>query len=58
MGLVGGAAPHATLERVCREHLVAYKVPVAYHHVAALPRSDVGKVLRRDLAARLAGSRA
>ncbi len=58
VAFVVGDADDATLERVCREHLVAYKVPVAYHHVAALPRSDVGKVLRRDLAARLAGSRA
>lgn len=58
VAFVVGDADDATLERVCREHLVAYKVPVAYHHVDALPRSDVGKVLRRDLAARLAGMHA
>jgi acyl-CoA synthetase (AMP-forming)/AMP-acid ligase II len=43
----------AALERLCRDHLVAYKVPVAFHLVDALPRSEVGKVLRADLVARL-----
>ena len=41
------------LERACREHLVAYKVPVAFRRVDELPRSEIGKVLRRELAARL-----
>jgi acyl-CoA synthetase (AMP-forming)/AMP-acid ligase II len=40
------------LEGLCREHLVPYKVPVAFHGVDALPRSDVGKVLRRELVRR------
>jgi long-chain acyl-CoA synthetase len=33
----------------CREHLVPYKIPVAFHRVANLPRNEVGKLLRRAL---------
>lgn len=39
------------LERLCREHLVAYKVPVRFHAIAALPRTEVGKIRRSDLVA-------
>ncbi|HKH26145.1 MAG TPA: AMP-binding protein, partial [Acidimicrobiia bacterium] len=45
---VGDADP-AALESQCREQLVAYKVPVAFHRVDALPRNEAGKVLRREL---------
>ncbi|MEV0595513.1 class I adenylate-forming enzyme family protein [Nonomuraea cavernae] len=58
-----GEVPHAwivpqsgeidavALEAWCREHLVAYKVPVAFAEVETMPRSDVGKLLRRQLRA-------
>jgi len=41
------------LRAVCREHLAPYKLPVAFHRIEELPRSEVGKVLRRELADRL-----
>jgi long-chain acyl-CoA synthetase len=49
-------APGATvdperLERRCRERLAPYAVPVRFEVVDALPRNDVGKVLRRELVA-------
>jgi acyl-CoA synthetase (AMP-forming)/AMP-acid ligase II len=48
--LVGTPVPDAELDALCREHLVPYKVPAAYHWIDELPRSEVGKILRRDLA--------
>jgi long-chain acyl-CoA synthetase len=61
-----GEAPHLfivprdatlTTEQVkvhCRSHLAAYKVPRHITFVDALPKSTVGKILRRDLRSRLA----
>jgi long-chain acyl-CoA synthetase len=45
-------AADADLSVLCREHLVPYKVPVAFHHVPELPRTEVGKLRRRELALR------
>ena len=41
------------LERLCREHLAPYKVPARFEAIDALPRNEVGKVLGRDLVARI-----
>lgn len=51
--LMGDGASADELDALCRAHLVAYKVPVAFHWIDAIPRNDVGKVLRRVLADRL-----
>jgi len=48
--LVPGAALDAdALARLAREHLSPYKVPIAFRSVDALPRNEVGKVLKRAL---------
>ena len=47
-----GDADDETLLAICRQNLVPYKIPVAFARTDALPRSDVGKVLRRQLAER------
>jgi long-chain acyl-CoA synthetase len=44
------------LRRLCRAHLAPYKTPVAFHRVDVLPRSEVGKVLRRALRSTLAAA--
>ena len=51
VAFVVGDAPDTELDRLCRDHLVAYKIPVAFRHVQELPKSEVGKVLRRELVA-------
>lgn len=37
------------LRSLCREHLAPYEVPSAFEFVEALPRSPLGKLLRREL---------
>lgn len=56
VAFVVGEATDDELVALCRQHLVAYKVPAAFHRVESLPRSEVGKVLRAELLAR-AGAR-
>jgi acyl-CoA synthetase (AMP-forming)/AMP-acid ligase II len=53
VAFVVGDAEDSELEQLCRQHLTPYKIPVSFERVPALPRSEVGKVLRRDLAARI-----
>jgi long-chain acyl-CoA synthetase len=51
--LRAGAQPDpAELEKHCRQNLAAYKVPRRFLVVDELPRSSVGKILRRELRAR------
>ncbi|CAG2156631.1 Long-chain-fatty-acid--CoA ligase [Cupriavidus yeoncheonensis] len=42
------------VEAHCRSHLAAYKVPRHITLIDALPKSTVGKILRKDLRSRLA----
>jgi long-chain acyl-CoA synthetase len=48
----GAQAGEAELDRHCRQDLAAYKVPRRFLLVDELPRSSVGKILRRVLRAR------
>jgi acyl-CoA synthetase (AMP-forming)/AMP-acid ligase II len=41
------------LERMCRQRLAGYKQPKDYLFLDALPRNTMGKVLKRELRARL-----
>jgi long-chain acyl-CoA synthetase len=45
----------ADVERHCREQMGSYKVPKRWEVVDALPLNAIGKVLKRELRARLAG---
>jgi long-chain acyl-CoA synthetase len=56
VAVIVGDTSDAELTALCREHLAPYKVPVAFHRVEALPRSEVGKVLRRTVMEDLAAS--
>jgi long-chain acyl-CoA synthetase len=45
----GESATRAEMKAFCRERLAPYKVPSEYEFVQELPKSQVGKVLRRLL---------
>lgn len=38
-----------TVRSYCREHLTAYKVPKHYAFIDEIPKSNVGKILRKEL---------
>ena len=42
-------ATAAELKAYCKDHLVYYKVPAKYEFVTELPKTQIGKVLRRAL---------
>ena len=37
------------LRALCREHLAAYEVPQQFRFIDVIPRSAIGKVLRKEL---------
>jgi len=45
----GESATEAELKAFCKERLAAYKVPTHYEFRAELPKTTVGKILRREL---------
>ena len=45
----GASATEAEIKTWCRERLAPYKVPAKYEFVTELPKTQVGKVLRRAL---------
>jgi long-chain acyl-CoA synthetase len=47
----GCTVTESQLRDFCRERLSAYKVPVAIEFRPTLPKTLVGKILRRELAA-------
>jgi long-chain acyl-CoA synthetase len=46
------------LRRFCRENLTAYKIPRRFEFRETLPKTNVGKVLRRALRDEVLGARA
>lgn len=49
--VIEGALSDADLETHCRSRLTPYKIPASFRRVAALPRNDAGKLIRRQLGA-------
>jgi acyl-CoA synthetase (AMP-forming)/AMP-acid ligase II len=50
VAVVVGAASDDDLEAACRADLAPYKVPVAFERATELPRNEIGKLLRAQLA--------
>jgi acyl-CoA synthetase (AMP-forming)/AMP-acid ligase II len=49
----GASATEETLLAYCRDELARFKVPVAIRFRPKLPKTMIGKVLRKDLRAEL-----
>lgn len=49
----GSAFDSEDIQRFCRDSIAGYKVPREVHRLDQLPRNPTGKVLRRELAARV-----
>lgn len=45
----GSSVTSVDIEQHCRQNLGGFKIPKRIHIVDALPRSDVGKILKREL---------
>ncbi len=45
----GQTLSHEELDAYCRERLSPYKVPKIYEFVESLPKSAIGKILKREL---------
>ena len=45
----GAELDEAQIRAYCREHMTAYKVPRHVEFATDLPKSNVGKILRREL---------
>jgi acyl-CoA synthetase (AMP-forming)/AMP-acid ligase II len=50
VAVVVGSARDEDLEAACRAELAPYKVPVAFVRAKSLPRNEIGKLLRKQLA--------
>jgi len=45
----GTTVDEAALDRICLDHIARFKRPKAYVFVAALPKNNYGKVLKREV---------
>jgi acyl-CoA synthetase (AMP-forming)/AMP-acid ligase II len=51
----GARVDEIELTEFCRQRLASFKKPEAFYFVDALPKNQMGKVLKKDLRAQLAG---
>jgi acyl-CoA synthetase (AMP-forming)/AMP-acid ligase II len=56
VAVIVGSARDEDLATACRAELAPYKVPVAFARAASLPRNEIGKLLRKQLADDVAAS--